>query len=102
MSAVHPVVKRAASLFPATGNMAQQQADQWEALVSTIAALPPGDGLAETLLRQLAALHQSITVNYSPIHGWTLSQHWLIHREANRLLGANQEILCAPGWTEQF
>ena len=98
----HLVVRHAQSQPPFIQDMAAQQATAWEAIKTELALLLPGTPTAEQTLRTAANLLASITTNYSPIHGWTLSQRHLLHREAVRLLGAGQTAVNRTTWTEDF
>lgn len=96
----HPIIVQAANLPQDIRQMAARQAMEWEAITTTIAALAPSDPQAEPTLRQAADLLASIVTNYGPTHGWLLAQRYLLHREANRLLGEGQSTCNTPGWSE--
>lgn len=98
----HPIERQAANLPPDIREMATRQAADWDVLVQRIESLVPGDPTAEALLREASVLLQSLTINYGPIHGWTLAQHHVIYRHANRAFGAGQLIISAPEWTERL
>jgi len=89
MNLDHPIVKKAWSVV-SFREMAWQQAQEWDAIVTEMEALAPNDPLAETVLRRAAELLQTITINYGPIAGWTLAQSHLIYQYAERLFGAGQ------------
>lgn len=99
----HPVVKKARLSYPVSSpwfELAQDLASRWEATVSAIQSLEPGDPGAEQVLREAGQLLSTITVQVGPIHGWLLAQRHLIFRHAKRLFGADQQMFCRPGWTE--
>lgn len=96
----HPIEQQAANLPPDIRAMATRQMAEWAAMQQQIEALVPGDPGAEALLREASALLQSITINYGPIHGWTLAQHHMVYRHACRVFGRNQLLIGKPEWTE--
>ncbi len=100
MNVDHPIMKQAWNVV-GLREMAWQQAQAYDAKVAEVEALPVGAPNGEAVLSDLAALLQSVTINFGPRHGWTLAQHHLIYRHAKRVLGPNQTRFNKPSWTER-
>lgn len=75
--------------------------NNWDLLVGRLEVLAPNDPTAEETVRAASDLLQVITTNYGPIAGWTLAQHHLLHRTANRVWGPEQRVVTRPNWTER-
>lgn len=88
MEFTHPVQRLAAN-FPGNWEMAERQATEWDAALLAMEALQPGDPNAEAVLRNAAALRQSLAINY-PCGEWAIVQAYRIWNHAERIFGAGQ------------